>query len=78
MSMPYETRYDPLRHDPVQVAHTMRWARMHYRDDPTQPRDLGDFMLRAAETLEHCVPKHWRVIAVIEAIVLVSLPFWCG
>lgn len=59
-----------MRHDPLTVADRLRWAREWWKTDNSQPRDLGDLLLRAAETLERTVPSHWRVLAVIEAVAL--------
>lgn len=65
-----------MKHDPITVAERLRWATEHYKADCSQPRDLADLMLRAAETLERAVPKHWRTIATVEAVLLIIAGVW--
>lgn len=60
-----------MEHDPLTVADRLRWAREWWKEDHRQPADLDKLLLRAAETLERTVPAHWRVIAVLEAVVLI-------
>lgn len=62
---------DMLRHDPINVAERLRWARAHWREDNSQPRDLDGLLERAAETLDKTVPSFWRIIAAIEAVALI-------
>lgn len=65
-----------FRYDPITVADRLRWARAHWQQDNRQPRDLDDLMLRAAETLERTVPKHWRTVATIQAVLMIVIGFW--
>jgi len=65
-----------MNHDPITVADRLRWAREHYMNDPTQPRDLSDLLLRAAETLERTVADFWRAFAAIEAFGILALCIW--
>lgn len=60
-----------MEHDPLTVADRLRWAREWWQEDHRQPADLGNLLLRAAETLERTVPKRWRTIAVVEAVLLI-------
>lgn len=41
-----------MNNDPTHLAYLLRWSREHHRDDPTQPRDLDNLLLRAAGALE--------------------------
>lgn len=60
-------------YDPVSVSNALRRARFWWIADPTQPRDLDDLLERAAEALGELVPFYWRLFAILEAIVLLSL-----
>lgn len=60
-------------HDPTTVADRLMWAREHYKEDPTQPRDLADLMERAATTLQLVVPWWWRMVAAAEAVAILAL-----
>lgn len=64
---------DTFWRDPITVADRLRWAREHWLRDNTQPRDLDSLLNRAADTLDNTVPKHWRTIAALEAVMLIVL-----
>ena len=65
-----------IQNEPIMLADRLRWAREHWKEDPTQPRDLDALLLRAAETLEASVPNFWRAFAVIEAFAVLALCLW--
>jgi len=70
--------YDPIikKRDPITLAEHLEWAIPRWKDDNSQPRDLDQLMLESAATLKQMVPRFWMYIATIEALVLISVPFW--
>jgi hypothetical protein len=67
---------DSTQYDPGHVAYLLRWARVRWQVDNSQPRDLDNLLERAAHTLDLTVSAHWRIAAVVEAVALVAILMW--
>jgi hypothetical protein len=70
--------YDPIikLRDPLTLAEHLAWAATHWKEDNRQPRDLDELLRESSITLRALVHPLWRILAVIEAIALISMLFW--
>lgn len=62
----------PARYDPVTEAEHLLWASEHYVLYYKIPATLATSLKHAAATLQHCVPRGWRTIAALEALLLLG------
>jgi len=64
------------KYDPITVAEALRFTYHHSISDTPLVFPEEKLLLRAAKTLDFCVPSYWRALAIIQSLAFLALATW--